>query len=318
MKHIVKSGLLLFGAGVAATASAGYFEFSSYGGSGSEYDVASYGNTVYWGGPTSIYSIDVAVADLSKKEEPRFLADGVTLNPNYQTRIFTNPQSISLTGSPLSLQGLSTGEMYVNATTLFRPANNNSIMAFDKVTGAYDASQTHFYASGLPGTGWGIGATFLSYGGGKWWSANESRNTYSSTDGSNWVYEFTWNATPGGSHGDGLEYVNGFLFVSDMTSNYIEQWGQGDNPATPGVETGWNEWTRFDYAEIFGSAKDVEGMGFGALGHFWAGSGSVIYELGGGTIQGQIDPTIPEPATLLLLAGGLLGMGASRKFMKKT
>ena len=153
-----------------------------------------------------------------------------------------------------------------------------------------------------------------------WYTGNENRKVYSSTGG-DWDYEFTWN-NMGGWHGDGLEFVRapdgtGYLYVSDMTSNYIGQWKK--------EPTGWTEVNRFEYVEIVGTAKDVEGMGFGALGHFWVTSaywtgssdyyykGAYLYELGGGEIGGYTPPptpTIPEPSTLLLFGPGLLGLGA--------
>lgn len=302
---VAASALVMGVATDAAFAASDYYEFSSYStGSGKGYDVGCYGNTIYYGGGTSVYSIDVSVADMSKKDEPKFLADGVTPNPNYQARTFSNAKSITLTNSPKTLYGASHGEMYIDSTKIYTLGYNyGAVYAFDKSTGAYQSTAVAgggaITSNGSDGYGQ---ATLLSKGGGKWWLANENRHVYSSTGGG-WTYEFTWSSMAG-SHGDGMDYVGGNVWVSDMTSNFLARWGEGDNPDTAAVETGWNEWNRFAYTEIVGSNKVVEGMGFGALGHFWAGAGSSVYELGGGKL-GQYT-VIPAPGALLL---GSIGMG---------
>jgi len=303
---------LMFGFGSIDVFASDYYEFSTFSGPGRENDVACYNNDIYYGSGSQVYKVSVCVADPSKKDEPRYLPNG-NLNPNYQTRHFSNPVAITLSGAPYTLNSWGRGEMYVDNNYIYTIDSHDDISAFNKNTGQYVASASKIYNTGLPGTGWGK-ATLLSYGGSKWWIGNENRQVYSSPDGSNWNYEFTWH-NMGGGHGDGMEYVNGKVFVSDMTSNHIAMWGYGDDPSTPTTETGWNEWKRFDYTELTGGNKYVEGLGFGALGHFWAGSGTYIYELGGGSIQPY---TVPEPASLLLIGSGLIGLGAYRKQRNKS
>ncbi len=306
MKKLFVTSLALGGILIAGNALADdYYEFSVYDTPGyTGYDVACFGNDIYYGRGTSVFKTTVSVADVSLKDEPRFLADGVTPNPSYQIRTFTAPTSITL-GS--SVNGTGGGELYVDSTYIYRTSGND-VKQFNKSDGTYVAT----VVDATSGIGY---ANYLSYGGGKWWSGS-GRDVFSFSAGdSAWTQEFTWSNMAGG-HGDGMEYVNGFVFVSDMTSNFLAQWGQGDNPDTLEIETGWTEWNRFAYTEIGGTNKVLEGMGFGALGHFWGGAGTSIYELGGGEIQIIIDdpPEVPEPSTVLLMGVGLASLvGYSRK-----
>jgi hypothetical protein len=96
-----------------------------------------------------------------------------------------------------------------------------------------------------------------------------------------------------------------FVYVSDMTSDFIGQYRRDD-------VQGWVQEQLFKYADS--TASSVEGFGFGALKHFWATSGLFLYELGGGEIQEDLEPcplgkqacggTLPAcPGTDLCLAG---------------
>ena len=133
-----------------------------------------------------------------------------------------------------------------------------------------------------------------------WYISTWERTVYTAKEGNTWDKIFTY-PQMAGNHTDGMDFVRsksglGLLYVSDMTSNFIGQWGFGDNPCTTGeTETGWTEWKRFSYAEFFGSkVKEVEGMGYGPLGHFWVTSASGLYELGGGGLTKYIEPAEVE------------------------
>ena len=86
-----------------------------------------------------------------------------------------------------------------------------------------------------------------------------------------------------GDHMDGMAFVpdpnngKGYLYVTDMTSDYI---GQYSKDATGK----WTQTNLFHYGDP--DVESVEGMGFGALDHFWVGGRSAgsLYELGGGDL----------------------------------
>jgi len=78
------------------------------------------------------------------------------------------------------------------------------------------------------------------------------------------------------SHHDGMEYVNGKLYLADYTGEYILQF----DPSGSGLVEPENIF----YHEPL--THELEGMGYGALTHFWVGShGSTITEFGGGALQ---------------------------------
>ncbi|MBC8070618.1 MAG: hypothetical protein IAG13_19960 [Deltaproteobacteria bacterium] len=90
-----------------------------------------------------------------------------------------------------------------------------------------------------------------------------------------------------GDHMDGLEVVTDpesgipYVYVSDMTSDFIGQYRLDP-------EVGWVQENLFSYVGTAGAL--VEGMGFGALNHFWATGGNSVYELGGGDLSEYTEP----------------------------
>ncbi len=132
----------------------------------------------------------------------------------------------------------------------------------------------------------------------KLWYAGDAyaRRVYSySKAKERWVAEFEF-PTFSGDHFDGMEVVVApktgiqYVYVSDMTSNYLGQYRRDD-------AGGWVQENLFQYNDMTGA--DVEGMGFGALGHFWVGncgygSGGVhkLYELGGGDLEEYTTKTV--------------------------
>lgn len=135
-----------------------------------------------------------------------------------------------------------------------------------------------------------------------WFVGHENRQVHAFHQASGqWVALFQY-PDMAGSHGDGLEVVTSpktgipYLYVSDMTSDFLAQYRC--DPAE-----GWVQENLFDYQ---GTAADyVEGMGFGALRHFWVstlemGPGgqwiNVLKEIGGSDLAEYVEdpPEIPE------------------------
>jgi hypothetical protein len=122
-----------------------------------------------------------------------------------------------------------------------------------------------------------------------WYSCSRTRTVHSfGADDTAWQTEFTY-PSYGGDHHDGMEFANGFLWISDMTSDKIGQWNEQPDGS-------WTEVATFTYSY----AEYVEGMGFEPLGHFWVtsgSSGSKLYELGGGALQAALED-IPDQCIL--------------------
>jgi len=110
--------------------------------------------------------------------------------------------------------------------------------------------------------------------------------------GSAWQLEFSY-ATPGDHH-DGLEMLpNGNLLTADYTGQILEYMQDGTYVTT------------HDHDPF---STELEGMGAGALGHYWGGSHSgLIFEFGGGTLPSP--DVIPTPGAVFLgtIGAGLVG-----------
>jgi len=149
---------------------------------------------------------------------------------------------------------------------------------------------------------------------GNWWAGSTDRRLYMYDGDSSspaWEYQGTY-ADLGGNHHDGMEIINGNLFVSDMTTDMLAMY-------TLDSVIDWNAPDKtFSYTD----GADVEGLGYGPNEHIWVAGwrAGTFYEIGGGALQIVIDdpPTVPEPGTVLLLGIGLLGLaGIERKRRQK-
>jgi hypothetical protein len=121
---------------------------------------------------------------------------------------------------------------------------------------------------------------------GTWYAAHEgARRVYSFCPAQQaWKAEFMY-PNLAGSHMDGLEVIVApstqvqYVYVSDMTSDFLAQYRRDSTGE-------WVQENVFQYQDVTGAY--VEGLGFGALNHFWVASGSSVYEIGGGDLTGYL------------------------------
>jgi hypothetical protein len=79
------------------------------------------------------------------------------------------------------------------------------------------------------------------------------------------------------AHHDGMEFVDGRLYLADYTGDYIFQFDPNSSWMAEPLNIFYHE----------PLSHELEGMGHGALNHFWVGShSSTITEFGGGELQG--------------------------------
>jgi len=117
---------------------------------------------------------------------------------------------------------------------------------------------------------------------------------YDGSQGPDGDWEFAFAYTPTSStqydHHDGLAYINGYLWLADMYGDWVVQY-------TPD-----GTWIDSFYHEPLG--RDLEGLGWGALTHFWGGSFSnLISEFGGGMLQKSIGGAFPAAPAIYVEQG---------------
>ncbi|MEW6382201.1 MAG: hypothetical protein AB1611_21765 [bacterium] len=261
------------------------------------------------------------------------------------SRTLTHQRTITLSGNNEAVNPIGDAEIYVDARGIFITGGGDP--AFIGTGLEFGGDVLHFNSQGIyidnavnnsdPTIGL---IALLTYDPQNdiWYGADKQRRVYSySSTGTGWNLEFEWSIIGAGAQGDGMEFVRdpddgtGFLYVHDSASDYISQWAQGDNPETITTEgpEQWTEWRRFGY--VGSDDSNVEGMGFGAFGHFWATastSGSDTYnpneccllELGGYEIDNYTTSTppptpgpVPETSTISLLGLGLASLVITRK-----
>ncbi|MCD6497385.1 MAG: hypothetical protein J7M25_03670 [Deltaproteobacteria bacterium] len=262
-----------------------YFKFAHFtqadGVCNSAYDVNSYQDLVYvncGGQKVDAYRITLLDSDGDGKLEPNQHPN----NPDNPGPI--EQRTMSLDHSyPLQIGGAGSDELYVTADKIYYTTYSSlgDIMEYVMATG-----QT---STAVDGADLRVGQSGYDDVNHVWYGSNEqARRIFAfDNDAGVWVPQFQYPNMVGG-HLDGEEFVRdpntgiGYLYVSDMTSDYIGQY-------TKDATGNWIQLNLFKYDDP--NTEVVEGMGYGALNHFWAGAGQAFYELGGGDLSHYTDPT---------------------------
>ena len=277
----------------ANTPTGTYYQYAYFTSSNSPflggYDVDCYGNTIYvnrGGTHLDVYRVDLLDSD----------GDGV-FEPNQHTHSPDHPGPIEervlthLATYDVNLGKESQAELFAASDRVFFLDSQDMPQSywgdiFEYVIGSGSISTAIDSATAIP-------FSQLAYDEveQRWYASSESGRRVFSLHGStnSWVAEFAY-PDLAGDHMDGLEVVidpntgASYVYVSDMTSDFLGQY-QRDRGGS------WTQVNLFEYNNEQGDY--VEGMGFGALNHFWMAGGSSLYEIGGGDLAKYTEPDVP-------------------------
>jgi hypothetical protein len=247
------------------------------------YDVDSFENLIYvlnFGNSIDVYEVTIEDSDGDGDIEPNQHPDNPEAMGPIEERTIELVDSMPAFGTP----SLSSSELFALADRLY--------------IGGSQITEQEFGGGGpsvvATAPGWASWMAQIGYDelNGVWYASNESQRRVfqQDPDTGSWGIAFLYPSLAG-DHMDGLEVVTDpntyttYVYVSDMTSDYIGQYRLDP-------EEGWVQENLFIYAGTVG--EPVEGMGFGAFNHFWATSGSSVFEIGGGDITEYVEEQDPE------------------------
>ncbi len=243
------------------------------------YDVDGYGDKLFVlsnVGGVDEYSVQLLDSDADGLIEPNQHPNNPDMPGPIEQRTLTFIQKIPAFGTPI----LSSSELFVLA-------DDHLFLGGTQITENILGVGTNVAAAAPP---WNPSLAHLGYDEirGTWYASYESQRRVLQYDANTATWGIAFNYPPlAGDHMDGLEVVVdpntqiSYVYVSDMTSDFLGQYRF--HP-----EMGWIQENLFSYVGTAGVV--LEGMGFGPLNHFWATSGSSVYEIGGGDLSKYTDP----------------------------
>ena len=243
------------------------------------YDVDSFDDLLYVsgsGGGIDVYRVELLDSDGDGMLEPNQHPDNPDDMGPIEERTLTFVENIPYAG-----------EISQSVTEIFA--------AEDRLFAAGGDIDEYIFASGAVATittapSWASRFSQLGYDdvNGVWYASNENQRRVFQHDAATdtWGLAFYYPELAG-DHMDGIEVVTDpetgipYVYVSDMTSDFIGQYRKDP-------DMGWVQQNLFSYQGTAGAP--VEGMGFGALNHFWATAGNSVYEVGGGDLAEFTEP----------------------------
>jgi hypothetical protein len=241
------------------------------------YDVDSFDDKLYvlYNNVIDVYQVTLLDSDADGALEPNQHPDNPDMPGPIEQRTITYVESLPQFGTPAS----SVSEVLALEDRAFIGGSQLTEYVFGGATSVVSAPP------GFIGGFSHIGYDDVNH---VWYASNESQRRVfqRNEETGNWGIAFLY-PNLSGDHMDGIEVVTDpetgtpYVYVSDMTSDFIGQYRLDP-------DLGWVQENLFSYVGTAGAL--LEGMGFGALNHFWATGGNSVYELGGGDLSEYTEP----------------------------